>query len=73
MAVESDKAAEIWHSPIWTVSLSEGGFEKVYQGTTLVHRFSLHLTAQPQEIGFDVRVGTPRAVLPDRPVEAHAG
>ncbi|RME25099.1 MAG: DUF1926 domain-containing protein, partial [Candidatus Zixiibacteriota bacterium] len=52
-----DREAEIWQLPIFTVSLSEGGFERVYQGTTIVHRFALTLTAQPVELRFTVTAG----------------
>lgn len=35
--------AEIWIHPLWTVSLSEGGFEKVLQGTIIVPRWRILL------------------------------
>ncbi|MDQ6907422.1 MAG: DUF1926 domain-containing protein, partial [Chloroflexota bacterium] len=35
--------AELWKLPIETVSNSEGGFERVYQGTSLVARWPLTL------------------------------
>jgi alpha-amylase len=63
VAVSSDRAAEIWRLPIFTVSLSEGGFERVYQGTTIVHRFQLQLTSEPVAISFTVRAGALKQVL----------
>jgi len=63
VAVSSDRAAEIWRLPIFTVSLSEGGFERVYQGTTIVHRFQVRLTAEPVSIGFTVRAGALKQVM----------
>lgn len=62
VAVESDRSADLWHQPIFTVSLSEGGFERVYQGTTTVHRFRLTLTPEPTEIRFTVQTGLPESV-----------
>ncbi|MCD6250228.1 MAG: DUF1926 domain-containing protein [candidate division Zixibacteria bacterium] len=63
VAVASNRPAEIWHLPILTVSLSEGGFEKGYQGTTLVFRYRLHLTAKPTTISFRVHAGQMKSVL----------
>jgi len=63
VAVTSNRPAELWHLPILTVSLSEGGFEKGYQGTTLVFRYRLHLTAKPTAISFRVHAGQMEAVL----------
>ena len=63
VAVSADRPAEIWRLPILTVSLSEGGFEKVYQGTTLVHRFALRLTEQPTAIEFTLAAGALAKVL----------
>jgi hypothetical protein len=37
-------AAQAWH-PVETVSQSEGGFERVYQGSCLVQRWPLRLAA----------------------------
>jgi alpha-amylase len=62
-AVGSDRPAEIWHLPIHTVSLSEGGFEKVYQGTTILHRFQFQISEQPTEIVFTVHAGELKTVL----------
>lgn len=63
VGLRSDRPADIWHLPIHTVSLSEGGFEKVYQGTTIVHRYQLHLTDQPLRIGFLLDAGEMNTVL----------
>jgi len=62
-AVSSEHPAEIWHTPIFTVSLSEGGFERVYQGTTLVHKFSMRLNAAPTRLLFTVYTGSIKQVL----------
>ncbi|MEW5796268.1 MAG: alpha-amylase/4-alpha-glucanotransferase domain-containing protein [Candidatus Zixiibacteriota bacterium] len=64
VAVTSDQPSELWRLPIFTVSLSEGGFEKVYQGTTTVHRFALRLSAAPIRLSFSVRAGEMSRVLP---------
>jgi len=71
--LESSQAASIWRMPIWTVSLSEGGFEKVYQGTTLVHKYDLRLNEQPLSLSINLRAGALRQVLPNIPAEIHAG
>ncbi len=63
VGLRSDRPADIWHLPILTVSLSEGGFEKVYQGTTIVHRFQLHLTDHPLRIRFSLDAGDMNPVL----------
>lgn len=46
----SDRPAELWRLPIWTVSQSDGGFERVYQGTTLVSVYRLTVTSTPTRI-----------------------
>ncbi|UCD16935.1 MAG: DUF1926 domain-containing protein [Candidatus Zixiibacteriota bacterium] len=43
VAMSFDKKAEVWQVPIFTISLSEGGFEKVYQGTSLASIFTTDL------------------------------
>ncbi|HUV30802.1 MAG TPA: alpha-amylase/4-alpha-glucanotransferase domain-containing protein [Acidobacteriota bacterium] len=63
VAVGSERPAEIWHLPIFTVSLSEGGFEKVYQGTTIVHLYRVRLAAQPVQIRFSLIAGARDKVL----------
>jgi alpha-amylase len=63
VGLRTDQPADIWHLPILTVSLSEGGFEKVYQGTTIVHRYELHLTEQPLRLRFYLDAGDMNTVL----------
>jgi 4-alpha-glucanotransferase len=62
-ALSCEQACDIWHMPIFTVSLSEGGFEKVYQGTTVVHSFRLHLSAEPARLRFVLMTGHVSSVL----------
>ena len=50
VGLQSDKECELWHTPIFTVSLSESGFEKVYQGTTFVNLYRLQLADKPVQI-----------------------
>ncbi len=38
-----EPAADAWWSPIETVSNSESGFERVYQGSSLLLSWPLHL------------------------------
>ena len=57
IALDSDLECELWHAPIFTVSLSEGGFEKVYQGTTFMNVYRLQLSEQPIEINLTLYAG----------------
>ncbi len=57
VSLESDTGGRLWHCPIFTVSLSEGGFEKVYQGTTFVNLFELTLSPRPISINFVLFAG----------------
>ncbi len=57
VAMNSDLPCELWHLPIFTVSLSEGGFEKVYQGTTFMNIYRLQLTPQPVTISLTLFAG----------------
>ena len=57
VALASDHPVDIWHMPIFTVSLFEGGFEKVYQGTTVIHRYRLHVTESPVRISLRLHAG----------------
>ncbi|UCC45573.1 MAG: DUF1926 domain-containing protein [Candidatus Zixiibacteriota bacterium] len=63
VALSSDRPAEIWHMPIYTVSLSEGGFEKVYQGTTLVHIFKIGISRRPWVMKLVLAAGARDSVL----------
>jgi len=58
VSLKSDKSGKLWHLPIFTVSLSEGGFEKVYQGTTFVNLFELLLSQIPLSINFTLFAGS---------------
>ncbi len=57
IALSADRPSDIWHLPIYTVSLSEGGFEKVYQGTTLINKFRLELSESPTFINLRLHAG----------------
>jgi hypothetical protein len=39
----AEPSAAVWWQPIETISNSEGGFERVYQGSSLVFRWPLDL------------------------------
>lgn len=54
--VEPGSPATLWRHPIHTVSLSEGGFEKIYQGSCLLFLFPVELGAQEFRAGFKVKV-----------------
>jgi hypothetical protein len=55
--------ADAWYSPIETVSNSEGGFERVYQGSALLLSWRVHLA--PGE-GFTATVRHEAAIAVDR-------
>ncbi|RKX29705.1 MAG: hypothetical protein DRP47_01020 [Candidatus Zixiibacteriota bacterium] len=67
IAVMADRLSDIWHLPIFTVSLSEGGFEKVYQGTTFINLFHLELSENPVKIHIHIHTGAINT-LPERTV-----
>ncbi|MEW6412513.1 MAG: alpha-amylase/4-alpha-glucanotransferase domain-containing protein [Candidatus Zixiibacteriota bacterium] len=58
IGLECRPSGDLWRMPIFTVSLSEGGFEKVYQGTTLLNHFFLRLTDEPTVLHFGLVAGT---------------
>ncbi|MBI2413243.1 MAG: DUF1926 domain-containing protein, partial [Deltaproteobacteria bacterium] len=51
-----DRPAGLWRFPVHTVSLSEGGFEKIYQGSCLVFLFPFALKEGKMEVSFRVKV-----------------
>jgi hypothetical protein len=57
IGLDSDQECEMWHAPIFTVSLSEAGFEKVYQGTTFMNIYRLQISEQPTEINLTLFAG----------------
>jgi 4-alpha-glucanotransferase len=62
VALTGERPAEIWRMPIFTVSLSEGGFEKVYQGTTFVQVFELDLSPKPTHISLSLTAGSSKLI-----------
>ncbi|HOP06539.1 MAG TPA: DUF1926 domain-containing protein [candidate division Zixibacteria bacterium] len=65
----SDQPGEVWHHPIFTVSLSEGGFEKVYQGTTLMNLYHIRLGHEPAVLNLSLYAGA----LAEKPTGSLAG
>ena len=63
VVLRSEQPAELWHLPIFTVSISEGGFEKVYQGTTLVNLYECYLSEQPYVIKLSLQAGKVEEVI----------
>lgn len=45
IGVKLSRPAGLWSHPLWTVSLSEGGFEKVYQGAITMPHWQIVLEA----------------------------
>jgi len=65
VGLQSDRTGNVWQVPIFTISLSEGGFEKVYQGTSIVNLFNFDLIkGQPVEISFFLFSGKPENMPP---------
>ena len=67
VVIKSEQPAELWHLPIFTVSISESGFEKVYQGTTLVNLYECYLSDQPHIIKLSLQAGKVDEVLNNDP------
>ena len=57
VAVTCDRRCQVWRLPIWTVSLSESGFEKVYQGTTMMTVYRLKVSKEPVVLAQTLFVG----------------
>ncbi|MFQ5498277.1 MAG: alpha-amylase/4-alpha-glucanotransferase domain-containing protein [Candidatus Zixiibacteriota bacterium] len=62
VSLHSSRTTTLWRSPIWTVSLSESGLEKVYQGTTFVNCYKLVLTSRPETIELTFAAGSIESV-----------
>lgn len=55
ITIEPESPATLWRFPVHSVSLSEGGFEKIYQGSCLVFLFPLAFKGGEMNAGFRVR------------------
>lgn len=67
LALKFSRSADIWTHPLWTVSLSEGGFEKVMQGTIVVPRWRVALSPGESwevEIGVDCKTDVEEPQIP---------
>jgi hypothetical protein len=72
VALACDREAEIYQMPIFTISLSEGGFEKVYQGTTFLNIFDISLKKGiPLELTFLLFAGMTEK-MPKRFINIHS-
>jgi alpha-amylase len=54
--IEPERPATLWRFPLYTVSLSEEGFEKIYQGSCLLFLFPVEFTDDEMVVGFRVKV-----------------
>jgi alpha-amylase len=52
----ADVAAAVWRFPLETVSLSEGGFERIYQGSVVVPHWRIHLEPAAEGVLFRLRM-----------------
>ena len=73
VVLQSQQTGEIWHHPIHTVSLSEAGFEKVYQGTTILNCFHISISPEPMQMKFTLHAGSKESVLREIASSALAG
>jgi alpha-amylase len=48
--LDATEEARVMRYPIETISLSEGGFERVYQGSCVVMLFEVELSKKPVEL-----------------------
>ncbi len=46
ITIDADREATLWRHPVYTVSISEAGFEKIYQGSRLLFLFPLLVDAK---------------------------
>ncbi len=53
--MESSRPAKIWYLPVETVSLSEGGFERVYQSSSVIWLFPIELN-KPTEVKIQKKI-----------------
>jgi len=67
VALSSERPAAVWQMPIFTVSISESGFEKVYQGTTLVNVYEITLSQEPFVIKMVLSAGSLDEVFKNNP------
>lgn len=57
LALSADRRFDLWRFPVHTVSMSESGFERVYQSSVIMPRFALQLDPGKQEsIQFTLKV-----------------
>jgi alpha-amylase/alpha-mannosidase (GH57 family) len=55
--LKSEKSCSFWRTPIETVSLSEAGFERVYQGSIIFALWDISLKpGQMWDVGFEISV-----------------
>ncbi|MCP4566321.1 MAG: DUF1926 domain-containing protein [FCB group bacterium] len=70
ISIESEQSARIWRMPIYTVSLSEGGFEKVFQGNNTLFAYNKALAAGEEfTIAFKLYIGSREKMPAFRPTK----
>ncbi|MBN1213329.1 MAG: DUF1926 domain-containing protein [candidate division Zixibacteria bacterium] len=67
VTLDSERPTAVWQMPIFTVSISESGFEKVYQGTTLVNVYEITLSQEPFVIKMTLSAGSLEEVFKNNP------
>jgi 4-alpha-glucanotransferase len=57
VVLKTDKSCNLWRFPIETVSLSESGFERIFQGSCLLFYWSLDLEPEKRfEVGIELAI-----------------
>jgi alpha-amylase len=57
VVLKTDKSCNLWRFPIETVSLSESGFERIFQGSCLLFYWSLDLKPEKRfEVGIELAI-----------------
>jgi 4-alpha-glucanotransferase len=59
VVLKTDKRCNLWRFPIETVSLSESGFERIFQGSCLLFYWPLDLEPEKRfEVGIELAIGS---------------
>ncbi len=69
LKIAVNRNATIWTHPLWTVSLSEGGFEKVLQGTIILLNWRIELApgaVWSAEISLEDHANTDESAIPEK-------
>jgi hypothetical protein len=58
VGIELDPPADVWRYPVETVSNSESGFERIYQGSAVIALWAIELVAgEKSKFKLRIRIG----------------